>query len=95
MAYAIFSVKKEDVGKIDPVLRDDMVSRQSIVVRDASSLGIEKDVRYVLIEGSEEAIKKASDLFKGVGKREKDREVYRRFKREEDDVARGIGLIFE
>jgi len=56
MSYVIFSVEKSQVSKVNQILRDDMVSRQSIVLRDASALNIEKDVRYVLIEGTDEAI---------------------------------------
>ncbi len=97
MSYVIFSVDKSQVSKVNQILRDDMVSRQSIVMRDASALNIEKDVRYVLIEGTDEAIKKAEDLFAEVGKKEDDEEaknIYNKIKSEESDAAEGVGLIF-
>ena len=97
MSYVIFSVEKSQVGKVNQILRDDLVSRQSIVLRDASALNIEKDVRYVLIEGTDEAIKKAEELFTDVGKKENDEEaknIYSKIKSEESDVAEGVGLIF-
>jgi len=64
--YAIFSVEKGDIGKADEILKDNIVSRQSIVVRDASALGIDSEDRYILIEGNEDAIKRAEELFKGI-----------------------------
>ena len=97
MSYVIFSVEKTQVSKVNQILRDDMVSRQSIVLRDASALNIEKDVRYVLIEGTDEAIKKAEELFADVGKKEGDEEaknIYNKIKTEESDAAEGVGLIF-
>lgn len=63
--YAIFSVKKGNIGKADEILKDDIVSRQSIAIRDASALGIDSENRYILIEGNEQAIKRAEELFKG------------------------------
>lgn len=97
MSYVIFSVERSQVSKVNQILRDDLVSRQSITMRDASALKIEKDVRYVLIEGTEEALKKAEELFADVGKKEDDEEaknIYSKLKSEESDVAEGVGLIF-
>ena len=94
MAYAIFSVKKEDIDKVDEILKDDVVSRQSIVVRNADALNIKKDVQFILIEGDQKAIKKAEELFKGIGKKEKSKKIYEKFKEEEKDVAEGVGFIF-
>ena len=97
MSYAVFSVDKSQASKINKILKDDMVSRQSISVRDASALNIDKDVRYVLIEGTDEAIKKAEELFKEAGKKEDEEEaknIYNKIKSEESDVAQGVGLIF-
>lgn len=97
MPYAIFSVKKENIGKIDMALKDDLVSRQSITVRDASVLGISKEVRLVLVEGTEEAIRKADELFKPIGTREPEEEakaIYAKFKEEDSNVASGMGMVF-
>jgi hypothetical protein len=97
MSYAIFSVDKSQASKINKILKDDLVSRQSISVRDASALNIDKDVRYVLIEGTDEAIKKAEELFKDTGTKEGEEEaknIYNKIKSEESDVAQGVGLIF-
>ncbi len=97
MNYAIFCVEKTEASKINKILRDDLISRQSISIRDANALNIEKDVRYVLIEGNEDALKKADELFSETGKKlgEKDaKTIYDMIKTEESDAATGVGFIF-
>ena len=97
MSYVVFSVEKSQASKINKILKDDLVSRQSISVRDASALNINKDVRYVVIEGTDEALKKADELFSEVGKKENEEEaknIYNKIKSEEGNVAQGVGLIF-
>lgn len=95
--YAIFSVPPEKRSKADEVLRDDIVSRQSIIVRDCSALGL-KDLGFlIMVEGDEGAVKRAKDLFKDVGKvleGAQASDVYDRFRKESEDVASGVGLIF-
>jgi len=95
--YAIFSVEKNNVGKADEILKDDIVSRQSIAIRDAPALDINNENRYILIEGNEQAIKRAEELFKEIGKKENKKEakeIYDKIKKEEENVAEGVGFIF-
>ena len=97
MSYAVFSVDKTQASKINKILKDDLISRQSISIRDASALTIDKDVRYVLIEGTDEALKKAEELFGDLGKKEDEEEaknIYNKIKNEEGEVAHGVGFIF-
>ena len=98
MSYFIFEVKTEDVKNINKVAKDDLVSRQSILTRDASALGIDKDVSYLKIEGSEEGLKKASDLAEEHGftkLSEKDaEEINEKILAEEEEAADGMGMIF-
>ena len=98
MVYAIFEIKKEDSRKIDEVLKDDMVSRQSITTRDASSLDIDKDVVYVKIEGSEEGIKRAEELFKEFSAKKLDEkeaeEINKKIQEQDESAAFGLGNVF-
>ena len=64
MVFVIFEVKSEDAGKINSIISDDLVSRQSIITRDSSSLNLKGQVLYLKIEGSDEGIKKAEELAK-------------------------------
>ena len=98
MTYVIFEVKTEEVSKINQMLKDDLVSRQSILNRDASSLNIKKDVSYIKIEGSEEGLKKAKEIakelkFKKLNNKESI-EINIKIKEQEDSAADGMGMIF-
>ena len=95
--YLIFEVKSPDVPKADEVLRDDLVSRQSIAVRDGAALGFPSRARLILIEGADGALARAADLFKGLGAKLEGAEaeaVRKAFKAQDEDVASGIGLLF-
>lgn len=98
MVYAIFEVKKEDSRKIDEVLKDDLVSRQSITTRDASSLDIDKDAVYVKIEGSEEGVRRAEELFKELSAKKLDEkeaeEINKRMEAQDESAALGLGSVF-
>jgi hypothetical protein len=100
--YVIFEVEKANVRKTDDVFKDDMVSRQSIVVRDSKALDIkefkEKDVQFVLIEGgSAEAIDRAKKLFEGIGKLMPDKDaalIHQKLHEQDESAACGVGMIF-
>jgi len=98
VTYIIFEVKTEDVGKINQMLKDDLVSRQSLLTRDSSSLDIDKDVSYVKVEGSKEGLKKAEEIakeleFKKLNKK-KTEEVNKKIEEQEESAADGMGMIF-
>ena len=99
MSYVIFEVKSEDAGKINELIKDDLVSRQSILTRDSSSLDIKGDVLFLKIEGSEEGIKKAKELAKEyafkVLDEKKAKKVDEKIKEQEDSAASGMGMIFD
>jgi hypothetical protein len=92
-------VKSEDVGKINKLIKDDLVSRQSILTRDSSSLDLEGDSSYIKIEGSEEGIKRAEELaeeleFKKLDENEK-KKINEKIEEQEDSAATGMGMIFD
>jgi hypothetical protein len=98
MTYVIFEVKNENIGKINILTKDDLISRQSILTRDAGALGVKKDVSYVKIEGSDEGLKQAKKLakeleFTKLNKKETE-EVNNKIKEEEESAADGLGMIF-
>lgn len=99
MAYIVFAVKSENVGEIDKMIKDDLVSRQSILTRDSSSLDIKEDVFYILIEGSKEGLNKAQELAKDLKFKKLDKkkaeEINKKIKEQEDSAATGIGMIFD
>lgn len=95
--YKIFSVPSDKRSKADEILKDDIVSRQSIVIRDCSALGLKDLGLLVLVEGEDTAVRRSQELFKDLAKLiegEQAADIYQRFKRETDEVASGVGLIF-
>ena len=99
MVYVIFEVKSEDVGKINTMIKDDLVSRQSILTRDANSLDLKGDASYVKIEGSDAGLKQAKDLAKELGfkllsAKEADK-INKSIAEQEDSAASGMGMIFD
>jgi len=99
MAYVIYEVKTEDAGKINNIIKDDLVSRQSILTRDSSSLNLDGDFLYLKIEGSQEGVKKSEELAKEQGFKKLDekkaKEIDEKIKEQEDSAASGMGMIFD
>ena len=100
--YVVFEVEKSNVKKAENVFTDDMVSRQSIVVRDSRALDLPefkgKDVQFIIIEGgSQEALDRAKKLFEGIGKPMPAKEaelVHNKVKEQDDTAACGVGALF-
>lgn len=99
MPFAIFEVKTPDTPKIADLLKDDTVSRQSILIRDARALELREEVTFVKIEGSPEGVKRAQELAKELGFAEVDAKkaalINEKVKKEEDSAATGMGMIFD
>ncbi len=94
--YAIFELEKDKTKHIADILSDDLISRQTTVVRDGEGLGLDEDITYVMIEGSEDAVEKCKQLFADVEVEETENkeEVYKAIKENEDAAAAGVGTIF-
>lgn len=99
MTYIIFEAKSDETGKLEKIIKDDLVSRQSILTRDSSSLNIKGQFSYLKIEGSEEGLKKAEEIAKELGLKKLDKkkakEINDKIKEQEDSAATGIGMIFD
>jgi hypothetical protein len=95
--YRVFRIPAAQVEKVNLVIGDDLVGRQSVTVRDAKALGLKGDDRYVVVEGSEPALARAVELLKGIADpldAAKADDVYRRFRAQDDQAVSGMGLIF-
>ncbi|MFQ6127427.1 MAG: hypothetical protein ACE5QW_00760 [Thermoplasmata archaeon] len=95
--YVVFNINKEKTGKMNEALKDDLVSRQSISIREAKVLGEDMEGTLLLVEGTEEAIERAKEIFQDIGEslpQDKSKVIYDKFKAEEDTVADGVGFLF-
>ena len=95
--YRVFRLPPTKAEKAALLLADDLVGRQSVTTREAKSLGLPGDDRYVIVEGIEAALARAVDLMKGaaepLGPAEAEK-IYGRFRLQDDEAASGMGLIF-
>ena len=99
MSYIIFEAKSDEIGKIDKIIKDDLVSRQSILTRDSSSLNVKGQFSYLKIEGSTEGLKRAEELAKELGLKKLDKKkskvINDKIVEQEDSAATGMGMIFD
>jgi len=99
MSYVIFEIKSTEVGKIQTLLQDDIVNRQSIVIRNANSVEMKGTASYLKVEGSPEGLKRAEELAKELEMKKlpdkKAKKIDEKIKEQEDSAATGMGMIFE
>jgi hypothetical protein len=97
MPWIIFEVPNDHRSKLDEVLRDDLIARQSQKIRDAGTLGGRSGHLYVQLEGSPEAVSRAETMLKEIGTPlpVKEAEALHAKLHEEDEAASaGMGLFF-
>lgn len=95
--YAIFKVEKEKEANVKDAMKDDLVSRQSIIIRDSKSLEMDTNCIYIKIEGSKEGIDKAKEIFDEFGELLSEKEaakINKKIMEDEESASVGIGFIF-
>ncbi len=94
--YEVFEVVSEKKAVIGDILGDDLISRQNTDVKEGDSLGFKEDLTYVMVEGEEEAVEKARELFEeeGIDIADNKEEVREKIKEEEEAAAHGVGTVF-
>ncbi len=95
---AVFFIGKEKYGGVkNKLYADEVVSRQSITVKESSALGKGSDGYYVQIDGNEKAIEKASELLGNAARKLKgkeEKEIISAIEGQESTAAEGFGAIF-
>ncbi|MFH0830001.1 MAG: hypothetical protein V1887_02480 [Candidatus Aenigmatarchaeota archaeon] len=99
MAEFIAFVPREKAGQAEQRLRSDfdVCAKQSITVRDAKALGINKEGSFFYITGSEEGVKKCKEFLKEFEAEAKPAEFEHAKKKiveEQEKAAEGFGGIF-
>ena len=94
----VLKIKKQNLQKVkDILLKDETVSRASIMFKESKSLGLKGDHYYCYISGLDEACDKAKELTKDWAEvvSEKDtKEIIEKIKSEEESAMTGFGDIF-
>jgi len=95
----VLSIKTKNLQKAkDILLKDNTVSRASIVFKDAASYGGKSGYYYCYISGLDELCKRALEIAKDVVKEVKDKEkegLIKKIKQEEDTASEAFGGILE
>jgi hypothetical protein len=92
-------VKKENVAKAEGAIRNDVdfAAKESISVKDAKTLEIEKDGSFFFIRGTEEGIDRCKELIKDFVEETSVDELNKakeKIKEEEEKAVEGFGGIF-
>lgn len=95
MAHRVYRIKPSLRTRLEEALGDDILSRQSITMRDASHFGSKEDWVYLFVEGEEKGMLRADAVILEFGERAPDGDaLHARLKAEEDEAASGLGSIF-
>ncbi len=92
-------IKRENVRKAEEKLKSDfnLAAKQSIAIRDAKSLDIDKDGSFFLIIGTEEGLTRCKELIKEFAE-DIDTKIFdkakEKLKEEADKAAEGFGGVF-
>jgi hypothetical protein len=96
--FQVYRFPTSKRGAMDAALSDDILSRQSLVVRDSRHFGTPGDWIYLFVEGTEAGILRADAVLLDAavgGERAPDASVlHQLLKDEEDAAASGLGSIF-
>ena len=95
--YIILKVEKNKSKKIEELYKDDIVSRQTIIRREALSLGLNEENIYIQVEGSEEGISRAKEISKDfaiIPSQNEMEKIYKKFKEQDESSLEGMGSIF-
>lgn len=95
MAFQVYRFQASVRGKLDEALGDDILSRQSLTMRDARHFGVPGDWIYLFVEGEDKGILRADALLLDFGERAPDAAtLHQLLKEEEDAAAGGLGSVF-
>lgn len=95
--YRVFRIPSAQVAELDGLYKDNVAGRQSITVREARTLGLDGEGSLVLVEGSDEGVKRSEALLKDVATivtGTAAEAAYRAFRSQDDEAASGMGLVF-
>ena len=91
----VFLVSAENKNRAEMELKkDDLVSRGSITIKSAASLGITEDGYFIVVDASHEALKRAEEIMKPLGAKYKHaKEVIEKIEEQENSAIEGFGNI--
>jgi hypothetical protein len=91
----VFLVSSDNKSKAEDLLKkDDEIARGSITLRSAASLEMEEDGYFIILDASEERIKKAEHLLHGIAQKyAHQKRVLEKIDEQENAAIGGFGNI--
>jgi len=91
----VFEVSNDNKSKVEEIFKkDEEINRGSITIRNASSLDINEDCYFIILDTSEDRIKKAKELVKTLAKPYKNaKKVLEKIDEQENSAIEGFGNI--
>ena len=94
MPHQVYRFPTSARARLEEALGDDILSRQSLTIRDARHFGVPGEWVYLFVEGEDKGIVRADAVLLEIGERAPDGEVlYKMLKEEEDAAASSLGSI--
>jgi len=95
MAFQVYRVRAAQRAKLEEALADDILSRQSLQIRDARHFGVPGDWVFLFVDGSEAGILRADAVLLDFAERAPDAKTLHDLLVAEDEAAAsGLGSIF-
>lgn len=94
---AVYILQKNNRNVYDSLIADDVVGRQTVILKDASTYVQSLDGYLIYYEGSAEAAKRMEDVSNGLVKRldpRLEKEVLDKIREEDDKAEGGMGFLF-
>ena len=92
--FLVESAKKEKAEEL--LKKDEEINRGSIILKSASSLGMDEDGYFIILDASEHALKKAVAMLSGLAKAYKDKEkVLEKYEEQENAAIEGFGNMLK
>jgi hypothetical protein len=95
MAWQVYRTKSSNRAKLEEALGDDILSRQSLQIRDARHFGTPGDWVYLFVDGSDAGIIRADALLLDFMERAPEaKHLHDMLVAEDEAAASGLGSIF-
>ncbi len=92
--FLVESSKKEKAEEL--LKKDEEINRGSIILKSTSSLGIDEEGYFIILDASEHLVKKAVTMLSGLAKAYKDKEsVIAKYEEQENTAIEGFGNILK
>lgn len=96
MSRIVYEFTPDQRSDLEDLTDEDPLSRQSIKIKDADALSLDREAVFVFVEGDEEVLDEARDDFEEIGGAVPTdaEDLFEQVDDEEAAAASGVGSIF-